>query len=262
MSDAIVFQHDFERMGKPNGSKFWMDQDLKQALGYQTESSWQKVINRATQVCMTLGLPVVENFAQAPGGGYKLNRFACYLIAMNGDPKKPEVAAAQAYFARLAESIHALYSHAEGVERVLYRSELTDGQKTLNSTAKDHGVENYAFFTNAGYRGMYNMNLKVLEARKGVPKGKALLDLMGKSELAANLFRITQTDEKIKNEQIRGQRRLEDAAHAVGRKVRQTMIDLSGTAPENLPIAEPIQEVRKALKGTSRRLKKLDDPRK
>jgi DNA-damage-inducible protein D len=260
MSDLTPWPRQFEGIGKPNGSKYWLEADLMAALDYHSEVSWQGVINKAVQACVSLKIPVIDNFISLPGGSQKLTRFACYLVAMNGDPNKPPVAAAQAYFARLAESVQDLCDHAGGVERVLIRDELTGGQRALASTAKSHGVANYAFFQNAGYRGMYNMDLARLNAVKGVPRGLKLIDLMGKEELAANLFRITQTDAKIKNEEVSGQQQLERVAHEVGRKVRRTMIELSGTEPERLPVSEPIQQIKKSLKGTNRRFRKIDTP--
>lgn len=248
----------FEDLGKPNGSKYWLSDDLQAALDYKSKSGWENAINRATQACVSLKIPVAENFVSLPTGGMKLTRFACYLIAMNGDPKKPSVAAAQAYFASLAETVHDFFEHAEGVERVLIRGEVTEGQKALMSTAKSHGVGSYPLFQNAGYRGMYNMDLSKLKLVKGVADNKNLLDLMGKQELAANLFRITQTDAKIKNDDAKGQGQLENVAGEVGRKVRETMLELGGTAPEHLPLAEPIQEIKKALKGTNRLFRQID----
>lgn len=248
----------FEGLGKPNGSKYWIESGLREALAYISPASWRGVVNRAIQACVTTGIDISEHFRQMPDGDRKLTRFACYLIAMNADSKKPEVAAAQVYLASLADAVHALYEQAEGVERLLIRDEVTDGQKTLASTAKAHGVENYAFFQNQGYLGMYNMPLGRLKDFKGLAPGKQLMDYMGKTELAANLFRITQTEEKIKNEGLRGQRALESAANNVGRTVRRTMEELSGTTPEHLPLAEPIAAVRSQLKGASKKLGKID----
>jgi DNA-damage-inducible protein D len=230
-------------------------------MDYQTELSFRKVITRAMQACLSLGISTEENFMLSDGS-YKLTRFACYLIAMNGDSKKTNIAAAQVYFAALADTFQKHIEHADGVDRVLVRNEMTDGLKSLGSTAKRHGVENYAFFQNAGYRGMYNMDLARLTSFKGVTGGEILLDRMGKEELAANLFRITQTEAKIKNDKLQGQHMLEKTAHDVGRTVRQTMITISGTPPEHLPVAEHIKDVKKKLKDTSKKFKKLDTTKK
>lgn len=248
----------FEDLGKPNGATHWREADVRDSLGYQTEASFDKAMTRAKQTCLTLGMSVEDHFARQPDGSYLLTRFGCYLVAMNGDTRKPQVASAQAYFAAIAETFHSHLEHADGIDRLLIREELTDGLKSLASTAKSHGVTNYAFFQNSGYLGMYNMSLTRLVAFKGAKKGEVLIDRMGKAEMAANLFRITQTDEKIKNESIRGQKRLEQTAHDVGRRVRKTMQDLGGKAPEHLPLSEHVNEVRKKLKGTGQNLLNID----
>ncbi len=238
----------FEELGKPNGLRSWTEADLRVALEYQSPKTFRAVITRAMQACLTIGIPIEDNFVHA-GGEYKLTRFACYLIAMNGDTKNPQVAAAQLYFAAIAETLQNHLEHSDNIERVLVRQELTDGNKSLSSTAKRHGVQNYAFFLNAGYRGMYNMDLAKLTSFKGVDP-KDFMDRMSKTELAANLFRITQTEEKIKNQGLRGQQRLEHAAHEVGQKVRTTMASISGTEPEHLPLVEHIKDVKKKIKET------------
>lgn len=254
MSDLLnifVFEDDkdnFEKLGKSNGVRCWMESDLMVALGYQSAASFRNVIIRAMQACLTLGIPTDEAFIPSDGQ-YKLTRFACYLIAMSGDSKKPLVAAAQVYFATLAETFNDHLQHAESIDRLLVRQEMTDGMKTLSSTAKRHGVQNYAFFQNAGYRGMYNMDLARLTAVKGVQTGGLLLDYMGKEELAANLFRVTQTESRIKNQNLQGQNQLERAAHEVGRKVRQMMIENTGKAPEVLPITEHIERREEVCRG-------------
>jgi DNA-damage-inducible protein D len=139
---------------------------------------------------------------------------------------------------------------------------VSEREKALSGTASAHGVENYAYFQNAGYRGMYNMDFRQLVRRKGVPDGRSILDFMGKTELAANLFRITQTEEKIRNEDIRGQAPLQRAHEAVGREVRETMRRIGGTLPENLPLAADIKKVRSGLKRAGKEFAKLDGPRK
>lgn len=176
----------------------------------------------------------------------------------NADARKPQVAAAQAYFATLAEAFRLYIQEAEAVERVIIREEISEREKSLSGVAMKAGVEYYGLFQNAGYRGMYNMNLSQLRKYKGLPEGKTLLDFMGKTELAANLFRITQTEEKIKNDNVFGQRRLENTAEQVGKEVRRTMVRISGVPPESLPLEGDIKEVRKGLKATNREFKKLD----
>jgi len=252
----------FEDLGKPNGATHWSEEILRNALGYESESSFTKAVMRAKQACLALSIPCEDHFTRQHDGSHLITRFGCYLVAMNADSKKTEVASAQAWFATLAETFQSHLQHADGIDRLLIREEVTDGQKTLASTAKRHGAENYAFFQNKGYMGMYNMSLDRLTRFKGVPKGEKLIDRMSKTELAAHLFRITQTAAKIDNDNIVGQTRLEQAALDVGKKVRNAVIDISGVRPENLPISENINSVKKKIKGTSKKLKSIDDKRK
>ena len=249
----------FEDLGKPNGVTHWTEDALMTALEYETTQSFRKAVMRAKQSCLSAGLQCENHFVLQADGSHLFTRFGCYLVAMNGSPSKPQVAAAQAYFAALAATFHSHLEHADGIDRMLIRDEVTQGHKSLSSTAKQHGVENYQFFLNSGYMGMYNMGLRDLCKLKGVSDGKHLIDRMGKTELAANLFRITQTDEKIKNQNIQGQRALQDAANSVGKTVRKTMIETSGTRPEHLPLSEDINQVRKKIKGAS---KALEAPKK
>lgn len=223
----------FEDLGKPNGATHWDEDILRESLGYESEQSFAKALMRAKQACLSLGVQCEDHFPRQDNGKHAITRFGCYLVAMNGDPRKPEVAAAQAYFATIAETFQSCLEHAEAIDRVLIRDEVADGQKALTSTAKSHGVQNYAFFLNKGYMGMYNMSLERLKQYKSLGVKDNLIDRMGKAELAAHLFRITQTTEKIANQNIRGQPRLEQAAYEVGQKVRHTMEELSGTSPEN-----------------------------
>lgn len=256
---------DFEELAHKNGSSWWSGDALKAALGYETAAAFEKVVMKAQKACLTLGIPIEENFRRetivedgATRHSFSLTRFACYLVAMNGDPKKERVAKAQAYFASIAQVFQDALANAENVERVVIRDDLSEGQKSLQSTAKKHGVTNFAFFNNAGYRGMYNMNLNELKALKEIPGDKTLFDYMGRTELAANLFRVTQTEQKIKSGRIQGQKPLELAAESVGRRVREAMIDTGGTPPERLPTREPISKVRSGLKKTSRGFERLD----
>lgn len=256
---------DFEALARENGFRFWLESDLQRCLGYTSDDSFHKVVNKAVGVLMTTGIPVAENIAEVMIDGrrdQKLSRFACYIVAMNADVKKPEVAAAQTYFAALADSFQRMVEQADNIERVMVRDEVTQQEKSLSGAAHRAGVTNYSFFQNAGYRGLYNMNLGALKNRKRLPSGAVLLDFMGKEELAANLFRITQTESKIRRENIAGQISLERAAETVGRTVRNTIQQMGGTAPENLPLAGDIKEVRKNLKGVHRDFQKLDKPKK
>lgn len=235
----------FEDLSRENGFRNWSARQLMELLGYAEWSSFRKVINKGIAACTTIGAPVEENFRQSSilldgkeHPDFKLSKFACYLIAMNGDPKKRGIAYAQAYFASIADAFQRYIDGAEDVERVEIRSRVRDHESALCGIAQDRGVEQYAFFQNAGYRGMYNMNLSELKLHKGFGKsGRSLLDFMGKRELAANLFRLTETEAKITNDDLQGQRQLERAAESVGRAVRETMLRAGGPTPEDLPLS-------------------------
>jgi DNA-damage-inducible protein D len=252
----------FESLGVENGTRTWKEADVRSALGYAEAGSFRKAVGRAQQACISASIPIEENFILAADGTYKLTRFACYLIAMNADPKKAQVGQAQVYFAGLAETFKNALESADAIERVAIRDEMTDGMKALNGTATAHGVKEMALFHNAGYRGMYNMNLSRLKEMKRLPEGQVLLDRMGKVELAGNLFRITQTEAAIKAKGVIGQGPLEHTAQTVGSEVRKMMIKNTGTAPEHIALAAPIKDVKKALKSTSKKFKELDGKKK
>jgi DNA-damage-inducible protein D len=264
-------ENEFERLGQANGNRYWYARDFMRLLGYDNFTSFKKAINKAIGTCTTLGIPVVDNFTQVqrtvdgvPCEDFKLSRFSCYLVAMNGNTANPEVASAQAYFAAAAEAVRQYIQNVDNVERVLIRDELADREHSLSGVAKSAGVssDKYGLFHNAGYRGMYNMDYRKLRDYKGVDASRTLLDFMGKQELAANLFRITETEAKIRNEGVRGQVKLENAAHEVGKRVRNTMKETSGTYPEHLPIVEDIKDVKRGLKQASRIFDKLDGKKK
>ena len=266
--DLFHFDDDrenFDSIAKQNGFTFWMASSLMELLGYQSWSSFNKAIQKAISACTSSNIDIFENFVQASTivdgkskPDYKLSRFACYLVAMNADSKKPEVARAQAYFATVAEAFQRYIDEAAELERVLIRDEITEHEKTLSSTAKQAGVDRYGLFQNAGYRGLYNMNISQLRELKQIPKSRSPLDFMGKEELAANLFRVTQTEAKLKNDRVRGQHRAEATAESVGREVRDTMRRISGNTPESLPPSEDIKKVRTAIKASQRDFAKLD----
>lgn len=271
MNDLELYDFDkngtcFEACGLANGSKYWYASKLMVLLGYQNIETFKKAINKAIGVSIAIGIVVTDNFTQERRevngemqDDYRLSRFACFLTAMNGDPRKPQIAAAQAYFVSLAEAFQDYFQQTDNVERVLIRDEISDREKSLSGTAFQSGVVRYDLFQNAGYRGLYNMDLGNLKRRKGVSMGRSLLDFMGKDELAANLFRITQTEARIRKERVSGQKPLEQTAEHVGQKVRKTMIELSGSYPEDLPVSHDIKLVKSNLKKTHKRFGKLDE---
>lgn len=258
MDNAILSFEDFKNQ---NGITYWWASEFMLMLGYNDIKSFKKVIDRATRAFISLNIDHYENIicVNRENGeqDFKLTRFACYLIAMNADPKKQEVALVQAYFAQQTRAFELYVENNNDIERVLIRDEIREGNKSLSAVAKKAGVEDYAKFTNAGYLGMYNMMNVQLARRRGCDKEK-LFETMGRSELAANLFRITQTEDRIRNKGIKGQRMLEQTHHDVGREVREIVIRNSGCAPENLPQEQLIPEVKKELKKGFREMKKID----
>jgi DNA-damage-inducible protein D len=262
-------QNEFEQIAKDNGEHYWFARDVMPLLGYDTFSIFEGAINKAIRACTSLEIPlhdvinpIERNIDGVEQRDYRLSRFGCYLVAVNGDVAKPEIAAAQAYFVTLADAFRQQFQHAAGVERVLIRSDISERENSLRGVAKRAGVESFAYFQNAGYRGLYDMDIWRLREIKGVPANRTPLDFMGKQEMAANLFRLTETEAKIKNESVKGQQRLEMTAEKVGKAVRETMMRISSTRPELLPAAQDIKQVHSGLKKTRKEFGKLDDKRK
>ncbi|MFP9119261.1 BRO family protein [Flavobacterium sp. RNTU_13] len=244
----------FEDLKNEDEIIYWWTSDIAKLLGYPNVKAFQKVLDKATKTFVSLGIPHYENIIaqthEVDGEqvqDFKLTRFACYIAVMNGDPKKVEVAKAQVYFATQTRKFELSIENPNQFDRIIIRDEITDGNRSLASTAKQAGVTDFAKFQNAGYLGMYNMMSYKLEQKRGLAKGK-LMDNMGRTELAANLFRITQTEERIKNKNIKGQDNLESAHFAVGREVRNIIVKNVGKNPENLPQEKQLPEVKKELK--------------
>ena len=256
----------FEDFKNENGITYWWASDLMVMLGYKEMKSFQKVLDRATKAFVSLSIPHYENIIAIQREDddnkfqdFKLSRFACYLAVMNGDPKKVEVAEAQVYFAQQTRKFELYVQNSDQIERILIREELTEGNKSLASIAKLAKVEDFAKFQNAGYLGMYNMPSWQLEVKRKVKKGK-LMDFMGRTELAANLFRVTQTEERIKNKRITGQSNLEQTHFQVGKEVREIIQKNVGKNPENLPLEKQLSEVKKELKEGHKKMLKEDKP--
>ena len=254
----------FEDFKNENGLTYWWASDLMKMLGYANMRSFQKVLDRTTKALVSLDISHYENILvesrEVDGQkiqDFKLTRFACYMTVMNGDPKKVEVAKAQSYFAQQTRKFELHIRDHTQIDRLLIRGELTEGHKSLASTAKQAEVTNYARFQNEGYLGMYNMKSWELEKRRNIKKGK-LMDNMGRTELAANLFRITQTEEKIKRKNIKGQNNLEQTHHQVGKAVRNLVKENVGKNPENLPQEKNLPEVQKELKIGYKKMKSQD----
>lgn len=254
----------FEDFRNQNGIIFWWASELMLMLGYEDMKSFRKVIDKAIKAFISLGIDHYENIINVEREidgkimpDFKMTRFACYLTVMNANPQKVEVARMQAYFAMQARAFEVYVQDGNDIDRLLIRDEIKEGNKALASTAYNSGVIDFAKFNNAGYLGMYNMMNYQLAKRRNCDKGK-LLETMGRTELAANLFRITQTEERIKTKGIQGQEALEKTHFDVGREVRKIVTENTGRTPENLPQEKEIPCIKKELKGSFKAMKKLD----
>lgn len=246
-----------------NGVEYWMARELMPVLGYEKWEKAEEVIGRAARACINSGQDVDNHFHRTGklvkiGSNtvrkirdFKLDRYACYLIAQNGDPQKTEIAVAQTYFAIQTRKQEIFEQLPDSGKRLFIRNEVSDHNKRLFKTAKQAGVTKFGLFNDAGYRGLYGMPLMDIEKRKGIKK-RELLDRAGSTELAANLFRITQTDEKLKKDKIEGDRAAASTHFMVGGKVRQTIKEIGGTVPEDLPTEKHIKELKKEVKQLER----------
>lgn len=258
----------FEDFKNQNGITFWWASELMLMLGYSDMKIFHKVIDKTTKAFLSLEINHYENivFVERNVDGvimpdFKLTRFACYLVAMNADPNKVKVARVQAYFAEQTRKFEVYMQGSEDMDRILFREEIKEGNKSLATTAQKAGVEDFARFNNAGYLGMYNMINVELANKRNCDKSM-LLETMGRTELAANLFRITQTEERIKSRNVKGQFQLEKTHHDVGKEVRKIVIANTGKEPEKLKQEKEIPDLRKELKAGFKEMKKIDKPKK
>jgi len=246
----------FEQIKKVNeyGQEYWSARDLYKLLGYTEYGKFLPSIERAKESCKNSGQNIDDHFAGVSdmvkiGSGaertvsdYSLSRYACYLIAQNGDPRKEEIAIAQTYFAIQTRKQEVQQQLIEDNKRVHLRNEMKTHNKQLAQAAKEAGVINYANFQDFGYLGLYGgMRQRDIHAKKKLTKKEAILDHMNSEELAANLFRATQAEAKLKRENILGQSKANQTHLDVGKKVRLTIKELGGTMPEDLPTPDNIR---------------------
>ncbi len=256
-----------------DGNEYWLARQLSKVLDYSEFRHFLPVIERAKEACKNSGQLVENHFedilemveigsgARRQINDVKLSRYACYLIVQNGDPSKPVIAHGQTYFAiqsrRQELSDEKEFAQlTEDERRLMLRGELIFHNKALSAAAKDAGVEagvDYAIFQNHGYKGLYGgLTAKEIHVRKGLKKSHEILDHMGSTELAANLFRATQTEEKLRRDNVRGKVNANRTHYNVGKKVRETISELGGTMPEDLPTPD------KSIKQLEREKKKLE----
>jgi DNA-damage-inducible protein D len=250
-----------------NKNEYWTARDLSKVLEYSEYRHFKPVTDRAKEACKNSGYHVADHFEDilgmvSIGSGaereiedMKLSRYACYLVVQNADPGKEIVALGQTYFAvqtrlqeiRQMEVYQELKTEEE--KRMFLRKEMAEHNKHLAEAAKTAGVidpVDYAVFQNHGYMGLYGgLDAKGIHTRKGLKKSENILDHMGSTELAANLFRATQTEEKLKRENIKGKQKANQTHFEVGKKVRKTIQEIGGTMPENLPAAGSIKKLGK-----------------
>ena len=245
------------------GQEFWYARELQDALEYTEWRKFEKCILKAMEACKNSENPTEYHFvgvdkmvnlgkgAQRKIQDYKLSRYACYLIIMNCDPRKEIIALGQTYFAvktRQQELIEHFDDLTENQKRLAIRKEMAEHNKQLVAAARDAGVETtleYATFQNHGYMGLYGgLTAKDIHDRKGLKKSQKILDHMGYEELAANLFRATQTEAKLRRENIHGKEQANQTHYDVGKEVRSTIERLGGTMPEDLPTPQKsIQQI-------------------
>lgn len=257
----ITHHQTFESLKREeeNGCEFWSARKLARVLEYSEYRHFLPVIEKAKEACKNSGHKIVDHFEDildmieiGKGGqrqveDVKLSRYACYLIVQNGDPAKPVIANGQTYFAiqtrrqELADNRN-FQQLKEEEKRVYLRKDLREHNKQLVETAQQSGVEttlDFAIFQNHGYKGLYGgLDAKDIHERKGLKKNQKILDHMGSTELAANLFRATQAEDKLRRENIKGKNKANQIHFEVGTIVRQTIERLGGTMPEDLPVAE------------------------
>lgn len=266
-----VGQASFESLKQTNahGAEYWSARDLQPHLGYTQWRRFEEAIKRAITSCEQSGNSCENHFAGAgkmialgKGGqrevpDFHLSRFACYLIAQNGDSRKPEIALAQKYFAIQARRQELSDQLAADQERLEIRRQTAEEFKALSGAAESAGVQSHMFgvFHDAGYKGLYDsLGVRDIKNKKGIPEKDNLMDRMNATELAANQFRMTQARDKLSRERVYGQQRAIAIHEEVGKEVRQAIRKIGGQLPEDIPPAEHIKQVEQRVKTTPPKL--------
>lgn len=257
---------------RQDGSEFWSARELAPALEYNKWENFSKVINKAMIACENSGHHIKDDFPEVrkiveagaskkPIKDYELSRYACYLIVQNGDPRKEVIALGQTYFAiqtyrqEVADHFNEL---SEDSRRLVVRGDIKQWNQMLAETARNAGVisnEEFAIFQNAGYIGLYGgMDVDDIHRKKELQVGQKILDYMGSTELIANLFRISQTEEKLRKDEVDDAKAATAVHYSVGKEVRNAIEKIGGTMPEDLPVPE--KSIQQIEKEQMRRLRK------
>lgn len=272
---SAIGQKSFDDLKRTSehGASYWSARDIQSLFGYSQWRRFEEAIQRAITSCGQSGNEPNHHFASAGKmialgkGGMRdvpdvhLSRFACYLIAQNGDSRKPEIALAQMYFAIQTRRQELSDAYAQDLERVELRNQTKEEFKALSGAAQDAGVQHSMFgiFHDAGYKGLYGgLGNDAIKVRKKIARSENLLDRMDNTELAANQFRMTQTREKLAKERLKGQQKAIETHQQVGKEVRDAIRRIGGTMPEDIKPAEHIKNVEKRLKSSVPKLQ-LDD---
>jgi DNA-damage-inducible protein D len=252
----------------PRQVEYWMARDIQVVLGYKTWEGFEQAVQRAMRACEQFGEDVQNHFrqtskmietgktAQRPVLDYFLDRYACYLIAMNGDSSIPQIATAQSYFAVQTRRQEIADAEAMLDKRLEQRARLTTAVVKLNMAAKAAGVQNFAFFHDAGYKGLYEMGLGDIKKKKGLTDKDELYDHASRAELAANEFHKTQTEQKILRGNVQGQVQAQQAHWQVGQEVRAAIRKIGGNMPEDIPPEASLKKLASERKAKQKLLKK------
>jgi hypothetical protein len=270
--EKLISAFEQAAQAEESGIEFWSARSLQDLLGYADYRNFLNIVEKAKVACSVAGQSIEDHFVEVTemielGKGatreiddIRLSRYACYLITQNGDARKKPIAFGQTYFAiqtrrqelsDLAEKDDVAVPHSEDEKRVFLRGQIKEHNRYLASAAKGAGVttpQEFAIFHSKGYQGQYGMTVPQIRQRRGLAKTADILDRMGSTELAANFFRVTQTEEKLRKDNIKGINAAYATHYAVGRQVRDAMLKISGIAPEDLPVADNIKQAEKRIK--------------
>lgn len=264
-----------KRTQEKSGVEYWRARDLVAVLGYAEWENFQAAIARAMAACESSGVTISQQFRETTklvmtGSGakrnlidYFLTRYACYLIVMNADSSKPEIGFAQTYFAIQTRRQEIADSLTDDEKRLQLRERVKDANRKLAGVAQKAGVQRFGIFNDAGYKGLYaGLGVRDIKRKKGIAESDDLLDCSGRTELAANEFRITQTEQKLVRELIRGEQAATNTHYEVGSAVRRTIVQIGGTMPEDLPTQPSIKKLgQKSKKALAASKPSVDPPK-